>query len=713
MNYYAHTKEGCPENEWQTIREHSENVAKLCVEFSRAWCREEYAYNLGLLHDVGKYQSDFQRRIRNEAIQVEHAFCGAIESNRYRLFGLDYCISGHHSGLPDVGTRADTAEDATLLGKLKRKAQEYSAYREELALKTVGGAPFLFELSKDRLQAQKQLAFAIRMLFSALVDADYTDTETYCTGKAREGINADLLACKEKIYERLNAIPTDTAVRKARRNLLQQALSHKEENADVYLMNMPTGSGKTLSSMAFALEKAVSLGKKRIIYVIPYTSIIEQNAQVFKDLFGEDVVLEHHCNFDFDKIADVNTRKKLIAAAENWDAPIVVTTNVQFFQSIYGNKPSQMRKLHNIADSVIVFDEVHMFPALFYQPCLEAVKHLVKDYGCKALFLTATMPDFERWLKEFGCNGLTTCELIQDKSDFPVFERCDVEDIGAVSREKIAELANNDGATLIVVNTRKSARDLYETLSGEKYHLSTYMTKRDRNRVIHQVKEALRSGRNITLVSTSLIEAGVDLDFKNVFRERAGLDNILQASGRCNREGLREKATCKTIVFDFADAENGASRVDNLSVKRYICREVMEQFGTGIEGVEEYFNKLFTYCKTGMSAYDFKTAITSLGFQFQSYAEKFKLIDEDSVAVVIEYPDDRTEREIIQACTSEPKKAKRQLQQYAVSLRRYEMDKLMEQGVLVERDGIWFLENFRYYDVETGIKFSDEKDYIF
>ena len=712
MTYFAHSKEGASEDQWQTIFEHAEGVAKLCARFSSLWCEEEYARDLGLLHDIGKYQEDFQRRIRGErALRVEHSVCGAMESVKYRLPGADYCIAGHHGGLPDIGTKLDPPEEPTLFAWMKRNMQDYSAYRGELSLRPLTKLPFRIALSADPEERRKEFAFWIRMMFSSLVDADFLDTERFCSG-ARQTPFADLRLCLKRIKEKMAAFSNDTPVARARRSLLEQTLSHREEEAELYLMHMPTGSGKTLASMYFALEQAVRLGLKRIIYIIPYTSIIEQNAKVFRDLFGEEAVLEHHCNFDYDGIGEESTREKLRRAAENWDAPVIVTTNVQFFESIYGNRPSQARKLHNIAESVLVFDEVHMFPSLFYQPCLEAVKLLVSRYSCRALFLTATMPDHQKWMDLFGCGGIRQCELIRDKTCFPVFERCKVEDLGVISTEKLLSLAAEAISSLIVVNTRRAARALYERLSGEKYHLSTYMTKRDRARVIENVKRALAEGRRFVLVSTSLIEAGVDLDFERVFRERAGLDNLLQTAGRCNRNGIRDAKDCTAFSFDLDDTEI-ITKDKHMEVRQYFSRQIGEEYAlTDTDGIRAYFDRLFEYEKQERDTYNFRRYITENGFLFESCARDFQLIDDDGVGVIIVYPDDEAEKAVMESLAAGGRAAKRRLQTYAVSLRRREFSELFDQGVLKEENGLWFLTNFGYYDEEIGIRSDASCDII-
>ncbi len=717
MRYFAHSKENSDEEQWQTIKAHSENVAELCAIFSERWCSREYAYDLGLLHDIGKYQSDFQYRIRgHNEIHVEHSICGALECERYLLPFADYCVAGHHSGLPDIGTRVDPPDESTLIARKKRKMQDYSAYTKELTLYSVHESPWKIELSSNTVESKKQIAFWIRMMFSALVDADYLDTELFYCGNNDRGLYADFDECIMRIEKKLSSFVPDTFVKKARALLLSQILSRSTSKADLYLMNMPTGSGKTLASMYFALLQAKKFDLKRIIYVIPYTSIIEQNAHVFKELFGENAVLEHHCNFDSDLCEDAATAEKVLKAAENWDASIVVTTNVRFFESIYANKTSETRRLHNIAQSMIVFDEVQMFPLRFYRPCLEAVSILVKDYSCKAVFMSATMPDFSRWLSEFGGSRMQICDLIEDTSVFTAFERYRIADLKTISKERLVSSAQEHVSALIVVNKRKSAREVYNAVSGRKYHLSTYMTKKDRNRIIRNVKNDLMQGEKFVLVSTSLIEAGVDLDFSCVFRERTGIDSILQTAGRCNREGKRDRGTSIAYVFDFEESEL-RSNDKSTEIRRYLCSEIFEKYGISEketipnDAVREYFDRLFSYVRNDMNMFDFAAYITPFGFDFDRYAHDFKLIDDGGNDIVIVYPDDVEERSVFNEIY-DGKRKRRKLQNYAVSLRSYEWKELYEQGVISNKDGIFYLSDFGYYDPETGIKFENDDVYI-
>lgn len=721
--YYAHTLEGETEEKWQTIKEHAENVAELIKKFSAPWCEKEYAENLGLLHDVGKYQADFQRRLRGEKISVEHSICGAAHWLEMKwLESGAYCIAGHHSGLPDVGNKTDSADEPTLLGRKKRAEQQsFSTYKRELALKEISTfAPKDAVCTRDSNadNIKKEYAFWTRVMFSCLTDADYLDTEAFCSGQKERGIYADLELCRKQIGEHMSKFKADTPVKRARDAMRRQVMLHATEKADIYLINMPTGSGKTLTSMQFALERAVLAHKKHIIYVIPYTSIIEQNAKIFKDIFGADVVLEHHCNFDYLSIKDVGLRERLQRTAENWDASIIVTTNVQFFESIYGNRSSELRKLHNIANSIIVFDEAHMLPGLFFQPCLEAVKILAQRYHCEAVFMTATMPDFHTWMREFGCSGIKTLDLIPDKSDFPIFNRCKIENLGQLPLEKLAALAAEAENTLIVVNSRRAARQIYKLLPGKKYHLSTYMTHDDRSAVIDKVKNALKQQEHVSLVSTSLIEAGVDLDFDLVFREIAGLENLLQTAGRCNREG--KKQGCKTYAFTFEETDLQPKNSE-FDIKQSFCRKVFEKYKdvASPEAITFYFNQLYAYTLDNRKSMDFKKAfsaasdgIDGFGFDYASYAREFRLIDENTQPLVIVTTENRkTVKPLLDEVTHGKMTSMRQLQKYSIALRPYEFEQLCQAGVVCGEESIRYLDCEQYYHKEIGICFENNDAY--
>lgn len=736
MKYYAHSTNYSDKRDWQTLKEHLTETAELVAQYSESFCEMEYAMNLGLLHDIGKYQIAFQKRLEGDRIAVEHSIYGAMEwiEHNFPESGA-YCIAGHHGGLLDIGTNSDTKEDSTLKGRLKRGTSavvDYSAYQQEIQLYPVKGIPAknislpTQNITKEELEMlQKELAFWTRMMFSCLVDADFLNTETFYNKTPLSYNQIDFSDLLSKLQLRMNQFSIDTPINKLRNHFRKQILKHIKKEQEIYFLNLPTGAGKTLLSMEFALYRAIYGNKKKIIYVIPFTSIIEQNAKVFKDIFGEEMILEHHSNFDINEMDSVTTqiKEKLMKSVENWSADIIVTTNVQFFESIYSNKNSKVRKLHNLVDSVIVFDEIHMLPTRFFQPSLEAIKILTQRYGCEAIFMSATMPDFNRWLTEFQCGNMNTLDLIPDKSRFQELKRCRIENLGEKSLDFIVEKIQENRNALMVVNKKMTARTVYEELkkaNQKVYHLSTYMTHYDRERTIYEVREALAKDESFYLVSTSLIEAGVDLDFDVVFRELAGLENLLQTAGRCNREGNKENSVAYSFSFE---EERFAIRFKNdMETKQKFTKVVFEKFEdiSSEEAIAYYFDTLYEYWKNDMNAMNFSKAITTnccnkenMGFDFKSYGEEFRFIDDNTISVII-LPEDNEEaqqlRDTIFSIPYMNQAIKRKLQKYTVSLIGYEFKELYEQGVLIEENSLCFLGNENYYDAEIGILLEDNID---
>ena len=599
-------------NEVQTIKDHSLCTAEMAKNFSVAELKP-LVYSLSLLHDIGKYQPSFQERINGKNIRAEHSTCGAIEAKK--LFGkgvssmiAQYCIAGHHSGIPNGGNFADTKDDVTLQGRLKREFEDYSDYKSELTVEKPDEKAvkkYMSKTAKDNESLIETFAFIARYCFSCLTDADSLDTAEFCTGRKDIELTSEFKECLDKINEKIASFKAETELQKARSIVQAQAYEKVGEDANVYLMNMPTGSGKTLCSMKFALERAIKTGKRRIIYVIPYNSIIDQTVSIFEDIFGDSAqILRHQSSFCIDDTDNSEEYKALLKnVTENWNAQIIVTTSVQFFESIYANKRNKLRKIHNMADSIIIFDEAHMMPTQYLQPCLRAVSLVTKLINSEAVFLTATMPDFEQLIKQYSMPETSIKSLIEDKSRFASFKKGDFLNVGDISEEGLLEHAMQKPASLIVVNKRSTAAKLYDLLTdsvGEKYHLSTYMTAFDRKRVIDEIKKKLDAlykeypdpekappSRRIIVVSTSLIEAGVDLDFFTVYRELSGLDSILQAGGRCNREGKRRNAA--VYIFNFGKPSTDA-RVNT-------AKALLEKYDdiSSPECIEKYYEIIYKF----------------------------------------------------------------------------------------------------------------------
>lgn len=712
MEYIAHRSD---DGRTQSIKEHLEGTAKRSGDNAVMWLKP-YAVLAGLIHDIGKYTKDFQRRIRNEKIRVEHAFYGAElidDRDESYITMLQYCIAGHHSGLPDGGTEADLPESATLNGILKRKAEEYSAYKSDVSVlypedKLIG----VLGECKTPEELIEVYAFLTRYLYSCLTDADYIDTEQFCNPGTKRGLEGDFKKAYERVCEYMDSFKPETELQKERAKLQEQVYRNMEKKSDIYFLDMPTGSGKTLCSIRAALKKAIDEEKKRIIYVIPYTSIIEQTADNFEKIFGDVLtVLQHHSNYTFDdKSSDENesTSEKLRRCCENWDARLIITTNVQFFESFYLNRSSRLRKLHNIADSVIVFDEAHMLPINYIRPCLTAMAHAAKYLNSTVIAMSATMPGYKKYINMFS-GGLKAKDLTEDdKSGYEKFKKCRFEYLGRTEWEDLQKKISECENALVVVNKKVDARSLYNAVKDmpgiKAYHLSTYMMPVDRLAVINKIKQSLSAGERVVTISTSLIEAGVDLDFKNVFRELNGLDSILQTAGRCNREGKLEYG--RVYVFETEVNSNGGG-VEQKSIARNILSRNTDLYSQ--ECIAEYFGELYasknneimnaSICKCEGISMDLN------GIPFRKYAEEFKLIDDRNIGIVIPCEDNA---ELIDSLEYGGLSVRRKLRKYTASVNRQEFEKLLTEGLIDETGGVFVLKSEWSYRSDIGIILDNE-----
>ncbi|MCD8311404.1 MAG: CRISPR-associated helicase Cas3' [Firmicutes bacterium] len=731
--YIAHIGEG---KRQQTVKDHSEKTAALCETFAAVELKS-FAYDMGLYHDVGKYQKGFQRRIRGENIRIEHSGCGAavafekLKKDAAALaYLMAYCIAGHHSGIPDGGTLNDTSDMKTLNGRLKREFEDYGAYKSELSDKTVDISSLkdflLRDCGNDMELFLDKYAFVVRYCFSCLVDADSIDTASFCHAGENPGqLVSDFKKCLEAVNKRLDSFAATTSLQSARALLQGRVFEKCGVTSEIYLMNMPTGSGKTLCGIKFALERAIRTSKKRIIYIIPYNSIINQTVNEFENTFGEYAdILRHQSTFSYDDADyDEDYRKAALAAEENWDADtIIVTTAVQFFETVYSNKRGKLRKLHNMSDSVLIFDEAHLMPEDYLLPCLRAICCITRYLNSEAVFLTATMPNFHSLIERYSFPDMKISDLIEDdeKGRFDDFKKCRFEYSGDLSSETLVSIASQSPASLIVVNKKNTAREIYKFCGGVKFHLSTYMTSIDRDRVINDIKETLRllendfpdgqnvpEERHVTIVSTSLIEAGVDLDVYAVFRELAGLDSILQAGGRCNREGKRTGAV--THIFEFPDRKKTESAKINMT------RGLIEKYDdiSCPECVNEYYERLYFMNDERIREKSIgKDCLSIRSIPFEAYAENFEIIVSKEIPLIV--PSDERCEELIEGIRSgRPENGfAGKLQKYACSVYQSELDNLIRQHAAEDcGGGVYCLTNPDYYDGNTGITF-EPKDYF-
>lgn len=719
--FFAHKTE---DGRSQLLADHLKETAEIAEGFAK----EEFkpiVYLVGLVHDIGKFAEKFQRRLDGSPEKFEHSICGALEIEKF--FGdnaafvpmLEFCVACHHTGLQDGGSSAQTPK--TLSYRLSSKDKytgdsDYSSYSKEIKIDNIDFSGILEYLMKCKSSKDciEMYAFFTRYIFSCLVDADFLDTEEFFNQDIDRSLACDFKWADECVNERLDSFSAVTDLQKARKRLQDQAFENAKKKSDISILNMPTGSGKTLCSMKLALNKLLEgKNKKRIIYVAPYTGIIDQTASEFEKLFLDKCqILQHHSNYSpNENNLGETTAKKLRLASENWDAPIIITTAVQFFESIVHYKTTRLRKLHNMADSIIVFDEIHTLPIECIQPCFRAISYLVEFLNSEVIFLSATMPDYSMFFKKYIPNGKIN-NLICDKSDFKYFKKAEYINLGEQEYETIALKAQEYSSSLIIVNTKKVAKKIYSMLTGKKYHLSTNMTAYDRLKVFKEIKN-LPKNEKYTVVSTSLIEAGVDLDFEAVFREIAGLDNILQAAGRCNREGKREKG----YVYIF-DTSNKYKK--DLEVRINTARGVLKEYDdiSSDKCVEQYFNTLFKFKEQDVEENTiYKENIHFNELPFKSFAESFNLIEDSSVGIVVDR--NSYSNELIEKLKNGDRSVIKELQKYTVPLKYFqsencEFNRAYKLGIIDDfGTGVYILTNNRYYDEETGLDLEKSADIFY
>jgi len=711
--FYAHGKEGNADGYcWHPLETHLKETAYMAQIFAKSWNAGGWGYLAGLWHDIGKYSIEFQNYLRNsveggrqsfESIRVDHSTAGAkLANQKFNEKGIGkaiaYIIAGHHGGLPD-----GISSDSCLRSRLEKEIPSFECCPSEiLRLKQLD-----FPFPIDSQRAATQFSMFIRMLFSCLVDADFLNTEKFMNaekGKLRGGYRT--LADLEKGFFsnlwKLQEKAELNQVNRLRHKTLKQCLEAAREEMGLFSLTVPTGGGKTLSSMAFAIRHALNHGLKRIIYVIPFTSIIEQNAQVFRAYLSEEDVVEHHINFEPSK-DDLRSR----LASENWDAPIIVTTNVQFFESLFASRTSRCRKLHNIAESVVILDEVQTLPAKFLLPCLETLKELTSVYRTSIVLCSATQPAIQK-RPEFNMGLENVTEIVENPLELArSLQRCEISVIPKISDTNLAGRISACDRVLCIVNTRRHARRLYDEIKNSvgAFHLSALMCPVHRTQVLQTIGQYLKGGQNCRVISTQLIEAGVDIDFPVVYRSLAGIDSIAQAAGRCNREGLLDKG--QVYIFMPEDGlPPGHFRQTAQAAESVISRYSDDILS--LAAIEEYF-RLYYWQKGEML--DEGNILFLLGqglkegdFPFKTIAEKFRFIKDNMKPVIIPF-DDRA-RNLIRSIeyTEKSKSLLRQLQKYTVSVYGKEWNFLCNNGsVEVKTEMFPVLVDMDLYKPATGL----------
>lgn len=690
------------------LSDHLKETAKIAGKFAAKFSSEEWGIAAGLAHDSGKGRLKWQNylccksgyydkeaHLENKPGKIPHAIHGAKLVEKFYGKGvgriLSYCIAGHHSGLPDFSS-AGGAGQSSLEFQLQ-KTIDLDAVEEFVIKKIKSAQP---SSPPRQFYSGLDMSFWIRMIYSCLVDADFLDTENYMDKEAsdsRKGYLSilELKKSLQKFNLELEKTSEDTYVNQIRRSVRRKCLDMAKKPQGVFSLTVPTGGGKTLSSLAFALDHAEIYNLDRIIYVIPFTSIIEQNANVFRKVFGNDQVVEHHSSINEE---DITPKTRL--AAENWDAPIVVTTSVQFFESLFAAKSSRCRKLHNIANSVVVLDEAQLVPVEYLAPILETLQLLVEHYKVSCVFSTATQPAFGNPIalgkKKYGLKNIR--EIIGDESDikklFGSLKRVDIhlpEDYNTVkSWENIAEELQQYNQVLCIVSDRKSCRELHKLMPEGTFHLSALMCGEHRSKTIKKIKEKLQNDEMIRVISTQIVEAGVDIDFPVVYRALAGLDSIAQAAGRCNREGKLLEPGKVVIFIPPKKAPIGILRKAADTALIMLAADNNKDLLDG-SIYQRYFFELYGKA----NSIDSKDILSLLkpekqncGIYFRTAAEKFRIIDDSKQkSILIPYGEGSKFIELLKF-KGPDRGLNRKLQRYAVNVYNYDFTSMLLRGSLEE-----------------------------
>lgn len=705
----------------QPLMEHLENVARLAAAHAAAFQSEHFAEWLGWWHDAGKVAEDIQIYLRDtQAVPPgpDHSSAGMLKAAAV-CTPFAYNIAGHHGGLPNQDYLKD---------RIKRKTEEpkEQRVRDSLALAErilsdhapepdfTKLPPFL--KAPGPKESYRRTEFWLRMLHSALVDADCLDTEAHFNAEKhaeRTRSRPTIPQLWEQFQQNRAALLGNVApsrVNDIRARIYADCINAAALEPGIFSLTVPTGGGKTLSALGFALSHALRHSLRRVIIALPYTTIIEQNADVYRTFLGTDSVLEHHSSVrsreepgKSDGENGAEQRQRM--AAENWDAPLIVTTSVQLLESLFANRNSRVRKLHNLANSVLVLDEVQTLPPHLLAPTLEVLRHLSEAYGVTLLLCTATQPAF--LIQDENIKGFDkVTEIISDpQTIYDQLKRVDyrLELETSWDWSRVAEELRSAEQAMVVLNTVGDALHVVEEMNDDPnlFHLSANLCGKHRREVLSAVRSRLAAGLPVRLVATQVVEAGVDIDFPLVLRALGPLDSIIQAAGRCNREGKRERG--EVIVFRPAEGKmppdaykRGAEQAE--SMLRQASPESLHNYRLPTE----YFRRLY-----GISDAD-RAGVQPLREQlkFAETAQAYRLIDQGQIPVLVRYKHDPERDRLIAAIEREKVVARwqwRLLQPHIVNLRERRLNEARELGICREiADGLFLLEE-SCYDAVKGV----------
>ena len=746
MNYYAHTAETATGERdpnklrWQLLSTHLQNVAEWAEQFAAPFGLADEARLAGLLHDLGKYGKRFQQRLEDPSVRgINHWAHGAFTAFQKKNILLPFAIDGHHTGMPAFTSdefkrslrnsmKDFHAGNGIVLGTGNEESVDELLARANNDAISLGLFPKTDKKSLPRERESFASAMKTRMLFSCLVDADFLDTENHFDPKRAKSRSVPSLAEEtafEAVMKFLQGLPIDGQVNQARQQLLTDCLAAADKQPGLFSLTAPTGSGKTLASLAFALKHccrhnaslpATSHDRfRRIIVVIPFTSIIEQTAKVFRDLFkpvfGSDYVLEHHSAVaweesgpDLGKDAEDARIRRSRLAAENWASPLVVTTSVQFFESLFAHRPSRCRKLHNIARSVVIFDEIQTLPTRLVPSLLSAVNCLTRDYGVTAVFCTATQPAFGTAVKAID-DGWRPREISSRPDAMAeTLKRTTItirrpEDSPADWQELATEISQHN-CVLCVVNTRAQAVELFQLLPEVgRFHLSAAMCAAHRLDKLAVIRQQLEEDKTCRLISTQLIEAGVDVDFPMAYRALGPLDSIIQTAGRCNRESrLPEPGLVSVFRPPSGGMPRGAYKTATQETESFLA-EFPDVPLHQPETYQRYFARLYATLGPG-SANDDGAYFASKNFDFPAAAKACQLIDDETRSVLVPYGNGRDLIETIRYQQHLTADLARRCQRFVINLYESEFQKSRSTGVITPllKDKSMFFWSSRYDD---------------
>jgi CRISPR-associated endonuclease/helicase Cas3 len=714
--YFAHSTATRDGSDWQTLHGHLRQTAMKASAFGSKFGAAKAAALAGWLHDLGKYSEAYQAYIAGRGPGgVDHSTAGAQQVLKFGLAGNDrgmveliaYAIAGHHAGLPDM-TSAD-GEASALADRLKKSVPPLNPiWQKELEIDPAGLTPTAFK--RGPRNGGFQLAFLGRMIFSCLVDADFLDTEAFYAsvdGRQVDRAWPILLDEIEWMIARFDAhmsdkrrTTDDTPLNRLRGKILTHVRQRSGLPRGIFTLNVPTGGGKTLASLAFALDHARHWKMDRIVYAIPFTSIIEQTAAIFRGILGDDAILEHHSSIEQetarkeDSFRSERPDSKLRLAMENWQAPVIVTTNVQLFESLFANRTSRCRKLHNLANAVIILDEAQTIPLHVLRPCVVALDELARNYGCTIVLCTATQPALQEPRFPGGFQISPERELAPDPAGLHRELKRTTERLAGVMTDDdlVAELSGFNQA-LTIVNSRRHALMLYQAAKSAGLdglvHLTTRQTASDRRSILDDVRERLKHQQPCRVIATSLVEAGVD--FPRVWRAEAGLDQLTQAAGRCNREGRRSVEDSVVTIFKPAEARP-PSEIKGLigDMLRILGEHRGDLFSP--QTIEAYFREVYwRKSEAGLDKYTVMKKFlvgTRTDFGYRSVADQFRLIESGMEPVIVAI--DEEPQAILRALRGglPPGLAARKLQNYIVQVPPKDL------GKLIKNEHVQFVEGF-------------------